>query len=203
MKGILVSQKMQVFNTGFPTLPTALYPHHQFLLHSPRGERGQEGVGPLLEQQAWKRVCYCSPAPSTAIFSVFLDFLCICSCSFLLSFSLCFSIFSWAFRAFSRDIFISLSFFLITARSCDDAIPRAWEGNISKLNLKTSDLSAYAEADITICSNSIINWTTIVVKTKEELITFAKNLQAFLFFCSLKSLAQYALNLAKSCFPYW
>lgn len=44
----------------------------------------------------WGDVRYCSPAPSdtAVIFSVFLDFLCICSCSFLLSFSLCFSIFS-------------------------------------------------------------------------------------------------------------
>lgn len=81
---------------------------------------GQEEVGLLLSILTLWRVCYCSPAPSVAvdvIFSVFLDFLCICSCSFLLSFSLCFSIFSWAFRAFSRDIFISFSFFLTTARS--------------------------------------------------------------------------------------
>ena len=79
------------------------------------------------EEVEASRVRHCSLAPSVAaaIFSVFLDFLCICSCSFLLSFSLCFSIFSWAFRAFSRDTFISFSFFLTTARSWDDVIPRA------------------------------------------------------------------------------
>lgn len=81
---------------------------------SSAGEWGQEGAGLLSNfPNYWKRWGLTAHGWSAVevIFSDFLDFLCICSCSFLLSFSLCFSIFSWALRAFSRDIFISFSFF--------------------------------------------------------------------------------------------
>lgn len=122
------------------------YPH-QSLLH------------PLQEEGDWKRWDfpqtsprdYCSVLRSVVdvIFSDFLDFLCICSCSLLLSFSLCFSIFSWAFRAFSRDIFISFSFFLTSARSWDDVIPRAYKGSThTNWIWKTADLFAYDEENI-------------------------------------------------------
>lgn len=96
---------------------------------SSAGEWGQEGAGLLSNfPNYWKRWGLTAHGWSAVevIFSDFLDFLCICSCSFLLSFSLCFSIFSWALRAFSRDIFISFSFFLTSARSWDDVIPRAF-----------------------------------------------------------------------------
>lgn len=93
---------------------------------------GAEGAGLLSSFPTyWRRRDLTAHGCSVVevIFSDFLDFLCICSCSFLLSFSLCFSIFSWALRAFSRDIFISFSFFLTSARSWDDVIPRAYRGN--------------------------------------------------------------------------
>lgn len=80
---------------------------------------------------------HCSLVPSVASdehLSVFFDLLCSCSCSFFRSFSLCFSIFSWAFRAFSKDAFISFSFLLMIALSWEDVIPRAWGGENKILN---------------------------------------------------------------------
>lgn len=129
------------------------YPH-QFLLH-PLQEKGDRKGQDFLQTSPRD---YCSVLRSVVdvIFSDFLDFLCICSCSLLLSFSLCFSIFSWAFRAFSRDIFISFSFFLTSARSWDDVIPRAYKGS-TRTNWiwKTADLFAYDEENIILC---LISW---------------------------------------------
>ena len=124
------------------------------------------------------RHCSLAPSVAAAIFSVFLDFRCICSCSFLLSFSLCFSIFSWAFRAFSRDTFISFSFFLTTARSWDDVIPRAWEGNTHTNHLKTDDPLFMMRLVSQDSPNSGTDINIIQeVENEEERSTFAKGLR--------------------------
>lgn len=115
--------ELGVTPTQFFKLPTmALSPSVSSSSSAREGDRKRRDFPQTSAQD------YCSVLLSVVdvIFSEFFDFLCICSCSLLLSFSLCFSIFSWAFRAFSRDIFISFSFFLTSARSWDDVIPRAF-----------------------------------------------------------------------------
>lgn len=71
---------------------------------------------------------------------------------------------------------------------------------MNKLNLKTNDFSAYDEVDITRCSNSRTNVNIIKEVERADYICQKSTYcgaELYLFFYTLKSLAQYLLNLSK------